>query len=84
MSPQLRVPADRSLFTVGGRTYAWEDVVLTATVLIGPFLTALFADDEERKDGMRRGAFAADLTHYVTLYPNQDWFVHASLGSASS
>ena len=30
MSPQLRVPADRSLFTVAGRTYAWEDVLLAA------------------------------------------------------
>jgi hypothetical protein len=30
VSPQLRVPADRSLFTVAGRTYAWEDVLLAA------------------------------------------------------
>ena len=27
---QLGVPPDRSLFTVAGRTYAWEDVVLSA------------------------------------------------------
>jgi hypothetical protein len=27
---QLRVPSDRLLFTVGGRTYAWEDVLLAA------------------------------------------------------
>lgn len=30
MNPQLGVPADRSLFTVAGRTYAWEDVLLAA------------------------------------------------------
>lgn len=30
MTLPLRVPADRSLFTVAGRTYAWEDVLLAA------------------------------------------------------
>lgn len=30
MNPQLGVLADRSLFTVAGRTYAWEDVLLAA------------------------------------------------------
>lgn len=30
MSPQLGVPSGRSLFTVEGRTYAWEDVLLGA------------------------------------------------------
>lgn len=29
---RLGVPSDRSLFTVAGRTYAWEDVVLSATL----------------------------------------------------
>lgn len=30
MNPNLGVPAGRSLFTVAGRTYAWEDVLLAA------------------------------------------------------
>ena len=30
MNPQLGVLADRSLFTVAGHTYAWEDVLLAA------------------------------------------------------
>jgi PAS domain S-box-containing protein len=55
---------------------AWEGVVLTATVLIGPFLTALFADER------RTGAVAAFAVLSAVLsggyndnYGTRDYFV---------
>jgi PAS domain S-box-containing protein len=55
---------------------AWEGVVLTATVLIGPFLTALFADER------RTGAVAAFAVLSAILsggynenYGTRDYFV---------
>ena len=55
---------------------AWEDVVMTSTVVIGPFLTAMFAsarNDRGRRGVRRRGAIVSG--GYNDNYGSREYFV---------
>jgi PAS domain S-box-containing protein len=56
---------------------AWEDVVITSTVVIGPFLTAIFAGPRATAAVAAFALFAAIVSGgYNDNYGSRDYFVH--------